>query len=245
MGLLADSPELLADLNWVEGTGSTNSDLLSDLTQKRAGDWSIRIATSQTQGRGRQGRSWETPNGSIAFSIAVPLNTFTPKITWLSAISAVAVSKALQPFTKLPITIKWPNDCLVAENKFAGILVELNSDYAVIGLGINFFASPSIPNTAHLQLTDYLNGLGSVIKSLYQEISQCSGLSNDEVKERISSQISTIGKDVLVELANGEKIVGMATGLMSSGALVVLTNSEQIEIHAGDVIHLRTTNASS
>ena len=71
MGLLSEQPLATLDLQWVDATWSTNADLLQDLSTQAAAGWSIRIASKQIGGRGRQGRSWESPNGSIAISIAI------------------------------------------------------------------------------------------------------------------------------------------------------------------------------
>ncbi|MGA1328922.1 MAG: biotin--[acetyl-CoA-carboxylase] ligase, partial [Candidatus Nanopelagicales bacterium] len=112
-GLLSDQPLATADLTWVESTGSTNADLVNDLASNHASAWSIRIATKQSHGRGRQGRSWESPTGSIPISIAVPLDEFMPAPTWLSVITAIALRNAIREFIAEPISIKWPNDCLI------------------------------------------------------------------------------------------------------------------------------------
>jgi len=61
---------------------------------------------------------------------------------WLSLISGVAVQDATREVTGLQADIRWPNDLLINEKKFAGILTEMSSDssrvhHAVIGIGIN------------------------------------------------------------------------------------------------------------
>jgi Biotin-(acetyl-CoA carboxylase) ligase len=61
---------------------------------------------------------------------------------WLSLISGVAVQDATREVTGLQADIRWPNDLLINEKKFAGILTEVSSDssrvhHAVIGIGIN------------------------------------------------------------------------------------------------------------
>jgi BirA family transcriptional regulator, biotin operon repressor / biotin---[acetyl-CoA-carboxylase] ligase len=67
----------------------------------------------------------------------------TPSETlWLSLISGVAVQDATREVTGLHADIRWPNDLLIDEKKFAGILTEMSSDssrvhHAVIGVGIN------------------------------------------------------------------------------------------------------------
>jgi len=243
MGLMAQYPQLLADLKWHQITNSTNSDLLAELAAGSAGEWSIRIATNQTSGRGRQGRSWETPNGSIAVSIAVPLESFHPSPSWLSAITAIAIKQALTEFLDSSILIKWPNDCFLNQKKFAGILIELGSKNAVVGIGLNLFSAPDIVQTTHLGLIDYLPPFAAVLKSAFDQVMYCSGFTDAQMRDWMIKEIDTIGQDVKVDLVSGESIFGKAIGLTTTGALIVEMATGKLEIHAGDVNHLRPQNA--
>lgn len=244
MGLLADQPLATTDLRWIEVTGSTNAVLLAQLDSGDAAAWSIRIASKQTSGRGRQGRSWESPIGSVPISVAVPLAQFKPSPSWLSLITATSLKSALAKYLTEPILIKWPNDCLISTGKFAGILIERNQDYAVIGIGINFFAAPKIAAATNLNLTEYLPPLAEVIKTLIREIQSFAVMPDQAVREQVMTQVSTIGQVVEVQLVTGEKLNGTAISITDSGALMVQTQTGQIEVLTGDVIHLRPADAS-
>jgi BirA family biotin operon repressor/biotin-[acetyl-CoA-carboxylase] ligase len=50
---------------------------------------------------------------------------------------------------------------------------------------------------------------------------------------------STLGRNVSVDLG-AERLVGTATGIASSGNLVVTTGSRAREVAAGDVVHLQS-----
>lgn len=108
-----------------------------------APEGSVFLAEEQTAGRGRGGHSWQSARGAgiyCSFLIHPPM---TPAETlWLSLISGVAVQDATREVTGLQADIRWPNDLLIDEKKFAGILTEMSSDssrvhHAVIGIGIN------------------------------------------------------------------------------------------------------------
>ena len=108
-----------------------------------APEGSVFLCEEQTAGRGRGGHSWESEKGKgiyCSFLIHPPM---TPAETlWLSLISGVAVQDATREVTGLHADIRWPNDLLIGERKFAGILTEMSSDssrvhHAVIGVGIN------------------------------------------------------------------------------------------------------------
>lgn len=131
-----------------EQVESTNS--LAMAAGTRAGhapdsapEGSVYLAEEQTGGRGRGGHVWESQRGTgiyCSFLIHPPM---TPAETlWLSLISGVAVQDATREVTGLQADIRWPNDLLIGEKKFAGILTEMSSDssrvhHAVIGVGIN------------------------------------------------------------------------------------------------------------
>ncbi len=244
MGLLASQPKLVADLRWLDQVDSTNALSIAELAQHAAGAWSIRIATNQAAGRGRQGRSWESPNGSVPISVAVPLTSFKPTPSWLSMLTAIALKNSLQKYVSEPIQIKWPNDCLISSGKFAGILIERTAEYAVIGIGINFFAAPKIASATHLGITDYLPALADFLLELADLIERAAGLTDEQVRDLVITELSTIGQEVEVQLTNSEQLVGVATGITDQGALVINTDHGLVEVVAGDVIHLRPANAS-
>ncbi len=161
----------------VAQTGSTNADLME---VARQGDFRprVRLAQSQTAGRGRLGRVWHSEGGSsLTFSMGLVLR---PRYDWgaLSLAVGHALANALQdwPQGRPPagqgwLMLKWPNDlwwvnpapCSVqdraAGRKVGGVLIEtlpLPAGYAqegarwvVIGVGLNV-RSPKPPTLATL-----------------------------------------------------------------------------------------------
>ncbi len=127
-------------------TDSTNS-----LALEAARSWSTEpapegvafLAEEQTAGRGRSGHSWHSEPGTgiyCSFLLRPPLSP--ADALWLSLIAGVAVEDAVRETTGLPADLRWPNDLLLNEKKFAGILTEMGSEatrvqHAVIGIGIN------------------------------------------------------------------------------------------------------------
>ncbi len=99
-------------------------------------------ADFQTRGRGRRGRQWQAaPGDSVLMSLVLrPL--FAPTDAWqLAFVAALAVSDALGTYAP-DITLKWPNDVLIAGRKAAGVLVETVHAQApgwaaIVGIGVN------------------------------------------------------------------------------------------------------------
>ena len=97
---------------------------------------SLIIAGFQTAGRGRQGRIWHSPAGSLCFSLALfPVSFKQSKDITLSA--ARALQLALKSSLGLETRLKLPNDIYFQEKKLAGIILEVKQDKAVLGVGLN------------------------------------------------------------------------------------------------------------
>ena len=108
-----------------------------------APEGSVFLAEEQTAGRGRGVHTWSSQRGAGIYCSFLLHPPMSPAETlWLSLISGVAVQDATREVTGLQADIRWPNDLLIHEKKFAGILTEVSSDssrvhHAVIGIGIN------------------------------------------------------------------------------------------------------------
>ncbi|MDR0504497.1 MAG: biotin--[acetyl-CoA-carboxylase] ligase [Bifidobacteriaceae bacterium] len=169
-------------ISWVEQTGSTNADLLAGAGdcpaashQRPFEHGTVLIADSQTAGRGRHGRVWQTPPGAaLLLSLVLrPPSVTRHRLTWLPLLTGLAVARALDAWLPTPAMLKWPNDVLVClpdgpelatwgrRRKLAGILVEVapgNNAGVVVGIGLNLTQQPGqlpVPWAVSLcQLTD-------------------------------------------------------------------------------------------
>lgn len=97
------------------------------------------VATDlQTHGRGRLGRTWETPRGR-ALLFSVLLHPRPPMAIWpeLSLVAGDAVAEALRSVTGVAAELSHPNDVLIAGRKVAGILAEARVGMVKLGIGLN------------------------------------------------------------------------------------------------------------
>ncbi|UCG35261.1 MAG: biotin--[acetyl-CoA-carboxylase] ligase [Candidatus Omnitrophota bacterium] len=124
----------------LDSVESTNS-YAWDLAQKGEGEITIVKANAQTQGRGRMGRSWDSPKGvGIYASFILRPSNPLKEIQRLPVIFALGVAKTLRSLVNT--RIKEPNDVMVNGRKISGILVETKGnktgvDFVVVGVGIN------------------------------------------------------------------------------------------------------------
>src|SRR6266545_7503660 len=125
-------------------TGSTN-DVAATLAELGAPDGATVIASSQTTGRGRFGRTWFSPEGAGLYVSVICRNPDAAPLLTLTG--GVAVAHGIRAATALPVFIKWPNDVVTgdagrARRKLAGILAEASTgadglQYVILGFGIN------------------------------------------------------------------------------------------------------------
>ena len=124
-------------------------DMAHELAAEGAEEGTLVFAVQQEQGRGRQGRTWASPEGGAYFALIVrPLRSpgETPQ---LSLLAGLAAAESVQALSELHPSIRWPNDVLLKGKKLAGILVEQKKGGVVVGIGINVTSRPEdLPESA-------------------------------------------------------------------------------------------------
>ena len=121
---------------------STN-DAAYKLAEKGIKEGTVVMAEEQGRGKGRLGRSWQSPpKGGIYMSCVLRPRMAPNEIPRITLLAAVAVAKSLRKVTGLSAMIKWPNDILIGHKKVCGILTEMKAeqdsvDFIVLGIGIN------------------------------------------------------------------------------------------------------------
>lgn len=121
---------------------STNA-LATAEGERGEADGSVYLADEQTAGRGRGDHSWHSEAGNgLYVSVLIRPRMAPADALWLSLLTGIAAHEAVQRVTGLTADIRWPNDLLIGERKFGGILTELNADanrvrFGVIGVGVN------------------------------------------------------------------------------------------------------------
>lgn len=122
-------------------TDSTNTQA-KRLGEEGAEHGTLVVTQCQTAGRGRRGRSWESPEGNIYFTFILRPDVEVSRASMITLVSALALAKAIEKVAGLNTQIKWPNDVVANGKKLCGILTESSTDleyinYVVVGIGIN------------------------------------------------------------------------------------------------------------
>lgn len=125
----------------------------------------LAVAEEQTEGRGRLGRSWESPpRVSILCSLVLEPAVETARLPELSVLAGRACAEAIRQVTGLEPRIKPPNDVLVGKRKVAGILAEARDGRVILGIGVNVNTEPSeLPAGVTTTATSLLAELGDPV----------------------------------------------------------------------------------
>lgn len=129
-------------LYWYKSTDSTNTQAKL-LARRGAPHGTVLIAGHQTGGRGRMGRTFQSPEGmGVYLSVILRPDCKPEQLMHLTCAAGVAMVKAVEHISGIRPQVKWINDLVVGGKKLGGILTEMSVDkgrvdYAVIGIGIN------------------------------------------------------------------------------------------------------------
>jgi BirA family biotin operon repressor/biotin-[acetyl-CoA-carboxylase] ligase len=236
----------------LEETTSTN-DVAGRLAAQGVESGAVVFAESQTAGRGRRGRSWVSPSGKgLWFTVLLRPRLRPSAASRITVMAGVAVAKALQAASGLPLRIKWPNDVLCGGRKLAGILTELGLEgdrlaHALLGVGVD----------VNLDGADFPPALRGAATSLKQEAGRpfCRAtlaagilwelekglgrLEDDDgfaaVADEWVALDDTLGRQVAVDGPGGRRR-GLAAGIDREGALLLRLDGGRVErVHGGDV----------
>jgi len=210
------------------------------------------MANEQTAAHGRRGRPWANPKGNFAATLLLKLHGDDPTQAALRSFSmAVALRQTLAmscPAEQL--TLKWPNDVLLAGGKVAGILLEPigqsgRLDWLSIGVGVNLQEAPTaadvepdafrpvaVPDLGTAPTTqDFLFWLASHFADLE---AQFADFGFDPIRRAWMSNAARLGETITARLPNDE-ITGRFETVDEMGYLVLNTAKGARTIAAADV----------
>ncbi len=240
----------LAGFRFFNETGSTNEQALR-WAERGAADGSLVIADSQTAGRGRLNRRWEThPGAALAFSLVMRLTAEeTRRSALCSPLGALGVAAALSDDYQLAAQVKWPNDVLLNRRKVSGILAEAcwqggALQGIVLGVGINV-APESLPPEEHLLFpaTCVEQALGKpvarseLLRAVLEKIfAWRARLSSPAFIADWEERLAFKGEWVEIQQPNQPAVTGKLLGISDEGNLRLQTAAnETVTIVAGDL----------
>lgn len=220
---------------------STNS-FAKSLAQLGAVHGHCVISEQQTEGRGRQGKKFHSPNNQgVYISVIVRPRLSVEYALTITSCAAVAVAEAIEKVSGLQCGIKWVNDIYANGKKLCGILTEASIDveqggleYAVIGIGVNV-SNTVFPKDIEGIATSIRAETGSSVSrsQLAAEILNClekrlDNITSQDFMDEYRKRSILIGKKIVVTQGDRSRTVE-CTGIDSFGKLLVKNDKGEEE----------------
>jgi len=209
------------------------------------------LAEEQTAGRGRGGHTWHSARADgIYCSVLLRPQLPPTQVLPLSLATALAVRSAVLEVTGLEADLKWPNDLLLGNRKFCGILTEMHSEatrvrHVVVGVGINVNQKSFPEEIRELATSLYIESrtvcsrvelVGALLKSLDREYRAL--MTEPEARESILHRFqehSSWTNGYAVRIEDDESFAGVTEGLDAQGFLQVRTPQGARTVVSGTV----------
>ncbi len=208
-------------------------------------DGTVVCAKTQTNGRGRLGRSWQSDTGGIYFSLILKNRFSKEKLQLMTAVCALGVWKALLEYTECKI--KWPND-IISENgmKLCGILTKLRtqngySEYINAGIGINANTTEFPPELRYASSLKLICGHeideNDVLCKVLEFTEKYLAMKEAELIEEYERACVTLGNRVRVIYADGEnEFSGICKSMNPDGSLnIQKDDGSLLTVNSGEV----------
>ena len=239
------------DIRVFEQTTSTN-DVIEKLARDGVREGVVVFAESQTRGRGRLGRAWQSPaRKGLWFSVLLRPDLPPQATTQLTVAAATALRRAIQAQTGLPAEIKWPNDILIRGRKTAGILTELNAEldrvkHVILGIGLDVnLTAGDFTADVRRQATSLRLECGEpvsrpelatgLLRELDRDYARVGAGRFAEVADEWEAHCVTLGRRVVIQTGD-RRLRGRAESLGDDGAMLLRTDHGHLErILGGDV----------
>jgi BirA family transcriptional regulator, biotin operon repressor / biotin---[acetyl-CoA-carboxylase] ligase len=217
------------------------------------------VAGTQSAGRGRRGRTWQSPAGNLYASLLLRPGCGIVRALELVFVAGLAVADAVEGRAKgaagqgAAVRCKWPNDVLLDGRKIAGILVESQADadggldWLVVGIGVNVMSHPDDASSLYpaTSLADagvcgenapaVLDAVLAAFAGWYERW-RLDGFAG--VRRAWLEQAFGLGEPIDVRLEQ-QTLSGTFEGIDESGQLLLATASGVRPVSTGDVFPTR------
>ena len=200
-------------------------------------------AAVQTEGRGRRGRPWRSPEGGVyaTFVFRVPAGARLPQ---LPLAAGLWVAEALAAAARIDARLKWPNDVLCGDRKLAGILTEAKTrgeeTHVAVGIGVNVRGPVEDFGESATTAEAEAASAPSPVR-VFEEI--CRGCDrwleapeDARIVERwLARSRHAPGAEIRISPEGAEPVVGAFAGLTEEGYLRLRSNGSDLVVTTGEL----------
>ena len=237
------------ELYYYDSIDSTNTKA-KELAEDGHPSGTLVVADQQTAGKGRRGRSWESPTGTGIFMTLMLKPEINPNnASMLTLVAAMATTRAIRRVTGVPAMIKWPNDIVMNGKKVCGSLTEMSAqldyiNHIVIGIGINVHneefpeeiaqtaSSLFLESGQHIHRASLIEAFLEEFEDVYAEYLKTEDM--EGLQKEYDTMLVNRGRQVRV-LDPKEPFEGKAMGITKKGELIVDTWESRKLVSSGEV----------
>jgi BirA family biotin operon repressor/biotin-[acetyl-CoA-carboxylase] ligase len=207
------------------------------------------VARSQSAGRGRLGRQWDSPDGNLFATalLSYPGNPAQASLASFAAGLAVIDAARIVGAETAALRLKWPNDVLADGAKLAGILIETGLGdgclWMAAGFGVNVQTAPAVPGRNTACMADLPGGggltaervLGALDIAFRARLSRLAGEGFPPVRADWLAKAAHLGERISVPQGE-DRIEGVMKDLDHDGALVIERDDGALtHVRAGEI----------
>jgi BirA family biotin operon repressor/biotin-[acetyl-CoA-carboxylase] ligase len=209
-----------------------------------AGVGTVIVADTQSEGRGRQGRGWDSPPGGLYITVLLEAGSHA---NLMPLVAGVAVAETIRDGFGVEAVLKWPNDVLIGGRKVGGVLVDADwsgDERGVILLGVGVNLNNAIPELLDEATSlsveageeiDVDAFLGSLLKRLEGILSTLE-VDPGEALARWEVLSETLGRRIVIKDSSGDVFEGVAESIDHDGALKLNCGGRMIRVLSGTVL---------
>ena len=245
-GVLGKNYTVLSSVDSTNNYVKAHADILAD--------GHLVIAHEQLSGRGRQGKSFHSPDGEGLYMSFIVKNPDTVTDELFTAKISLAVCRAIDRITGTDnnsgVGVKWVNDIYFGKKKLCGILCERfksakGETFVVAGIGVNLrLSAANLPK----ELRSIATSLYDMTKNVYdkfllaslicEEFEKVMALSSSDAIDEYKRRSVVIGREISIVREEGD-IRAAALDICEDGALLVRTEEGYTQKLCGGEISIR------
>ena len=245
--------EVLGQDIYYKGEIDSTNNQAKVLAREGAKEGHLIIAEHQSQGKGRLGRSWQSPAGTgIWMSLILRPHILPKYASQLTLIAGLSMCEVIQEITGLEAKIKWPNDIVVNGKKVCGILTEMSAEmesinYIILGIGVNVnmaYFPEELPYASSLAIEGKKEySRKAIIKAFLEKFEIDYKVYKKQpdltpIMERYEKNCITLNRRVKL-LVSHEEVIAKATGISNEGELLVTLEDGTMKVVSSGEVSVR------
>jgi len=226
------------------GCVTSTQDAARAHAESGVGAGTVIVADTQSEGRGRQGRGWDSPPGGLYMTALLDAGSHA---NLLPLVAGVVIAETIRDGFGVEAMLKWPNDVLIGGRKVGGVLVDADwsgdrRGVILLGVGVNLNnAIPKLLEEAtslseeageEIDVDAFLESLLERLDGILTTLEADPG----EALARWEGLSETLGRRIVIKDSSGDVFEGVAESIDDDGALVLDCGGRSVRVLSGTVL---------